>query len=401
MSFNNTDEKYAILKRFFKGMATHEEKQIVNDWMNDPEQEVWIKALLNQLWDDMDEINKMPDSQKTLTDIHEKIDIEKSVRPVFYRILKIAGSVAAILLLPLLAYISWSLLINEKDFTEYSQVEPVYNEITCPVSARCQFELPDGSKIWLNNGSRLKYPVTFDKKVRIVSLEGEAYFDIESNKDYPFIIKTNGIDVRVTGTRLNVCAYPTENYQEVVVESGTVELINKITDPVNEESMVELKTGQYALFKEKNCEIDFNTYIQNGEGKLKIIKNEDQLKPFIRDLRPYERALYEDNGSILLIKNDKAKRYYAWKEGRLVLRNDPMAVMLNRIERWYNVSFQIEDKDVYNHSYWATFENENIEEILELLSMTGPLRFEVKDRKINEDGSFGKKIINVSLNKTP
>lgn len=392
----HSDYQYNLLKRFLEGTATESEEQLVREWMNDPEQEIRLRYIMTRIFGEMEKVEKWTDSEDSLRQIHRKIDQRKSIRPDFFRILKNAGSIAAILLIPLLTYISINIFKDEGGKSGINASQAVYNEIFCPPSARCQFELSDGTKVWLNNGSKLKYPVFFEGNSRIVELSGEAYFDVKTDKTNPFIIKTQGLNIKVTGTRLNVNAYPAEKFQEVVVDEGTVELIEK--DKLNQNSLVKLTAGQYALNKEKNCPINFNLNQGNKKLNPKIIKDKDQLNSILDKLETGESALYEQNDYSLLLKYEKGENYSAWRNGKLVLRNDPMTLMLNRIERWYNVKFDVIDNNIYKYSYWATFENENIHEVLNLLNIAGPVGFKVEDREIKEDGSLDRQVVRVFMN---
>ena len=102
------------------------------------------------------------------------------------------------------------------------------------------------------------------------------------------------------------------------------------------------------------------------------------------------------NGDIR-IKFDDTDYYTAWKDGKLVLRNDPMPKLLKRIERWYNVKFNILDESINEYTYWATFEEENLEQVLKLLSLTGPIGFEIREREKMVDGTYKIQEIDVVL----
>jgi ferric-dicitrate binding protein FerR (iron transport regulator) len=94
---------------------------------------------------------------------------------------------------------------------------------------------------------------------------------------------------------------------------------------------------------------------------------------------------------------DETRHYTSWKDGKLVLRNDPMPNLLTRIERWYNVKFNVIDKSINEYTFWATFEEENLEQVLELLSLTGPIQFEKQPKVKLKDGTFKKQEIIVKI----
>src|SRR4030042_4196381 len=102
------------------------------------------------------------------------------------------------------------------------QTEMVYNEVFVPLGARSQVTLSDGTKVWLNAGSKLKYPMNFSEASREVNLEGEAYFDVVRMKDKLFIVKTSDINIKVYGTKFNVKSYPEENIIQTTLVEGSL-----------------------------------------------------------------------------------------------------------------------------------------------------------------------------------
>jgi hypothetical protein len=176
-----------------------------------------------------------------------------------------------------------------------------------------------------------------------------------------------------------------------------VELVKN--DEGKNRSLVQLMKGQYALFKDKDCPLNFESYqTENPEGNSTLITEKEEFLSAVKKMVPGDQTIFMDEGSELVVMLDEPERYSAWREGKLVLRNDPMALMLRRIGRWYNVDFQVTDNRIYDYTYWATFEEESLDEILKLLSMTGPVLFEKKGRAMIDDGQYKKQEIRVLLN---
>jgi ferric-dicitrate binding protein FerR (iron transport regulator) len=114
-------------------------------------------------------------------------------------------------------------------------------------------------------------------------------------------------------------------------------------------------------------------------------------------LKPGRKAIYQTEEGNLYLEKGKTDRYTGWTDGKLILRNDPMPVLLKRIERWYSVKFNILDERINDYTYWATFEEENFEQVLNLLSLTGPVKFTKLPRQKNPDGTIKVQEINVSI----
>ncbi len=269
----------------------------------------------------------------------------------------------------------------------------VYNEIKSPLGAQSQFELPDGTRGNLNNGSRLKYPVKFTGNTREIELYGEAFLDVQHISERPFIIHTAGLDVKVLGTRLNVYSYPDEEYQEITLESGSAELIQQEED--KESIVIQMKPGQHVVYKFGTDEAIADP--QSKAKNLIIIDNKEQVDRIIPGIKSGQQALLSTQTGDLYMQFAETEQYTGWTEGKLILRSDPMPILLKRIGRWYGVKFNIRDERINEYTYWATFEEENLEQVLRLLSLTGPIKFKMLPREKMDDGTYKTQEIEVTI----
>ncbi|MCK5137986.1 MAG: DUF4974 domain-containing protein [Bacteroidales bacterium] len=411
MSSNHNKEiNYCIIKKYFEDTASDEEKNLVNSWLQNPESALKFESRLRLLWKEMDPDASNPaiDLNELLHKIHHTINLtgkKEKIRsspqrskPVvsFNIVLRNIARVAAILLLPLLGYIGWE-IYSQKMWVE-NQTEIVYNEIICPLGVRSQFELPDGTKGSLNNGSRLKFPVKFYGDTRNVELVGEAFFDVYHDKNRPFIISTDGLDIKVLGTRLNVYSYPGEGYQEFTLESGSIELIKKENN--QRISIGKMKPGQHVVYRFEESKVNFDLENPDKESiPIDKADNKKKLEDILIEMKPGQSVVYELKDGELDIKLDNVDYYTAWKDGKLVLRNDPMPNVLKRIERWYNVKFNILDESICEYTYWATFEEETLDQVLKLLTLSGPFKFEKLPKEKMAGGAYKAQEIDVMMKK--
>jgi transmembrane sensor len=178
------------------------------------------------------------------------------------------------------------------DDTKQSANEVGYNVITTPRGGKYQVQLPDGSKVWLNAASSLRFPAAFVEKGRHVELEGEAFFDVVRDVKRPFTVGVNGTRVEVLGTTFNVMAYADE--------------------PV-------LKTTLLT-------------------GKVQIRRNED-----IQTLAPGQQAVVNNEQAIVKADVD-VEEVVAWKNGYFVFSNTSIGSIFRDIARWYNVEIVYESK---------------------------------------------------------
>ena len=402
----NTKEKkidYSTLLKYFEDRATGEEVNAISHWFTDPESGYKCEKCLNLLWDKLDPEAKEAeiDLEVLLDKIHHAIHLKTAKKTSvisrtsthrpnrsFKHVLRNLGRIAAIFLLPVSIYIGWE--IYSQKMWENNQSEVVYNEIYVPLAAQSRFELPDGTTGYLNNGSSLRYPVKFTGKSREVELLGEAFFDVKHNKQRPFIISTIGLDVKVLGTKVNIHSYPDDEYQEITLESGVVELVQR--EQGQEVLVAEMKPGQHAVYQFGNQ----RSNISNGDRDLIVVQSNEQMDDLASKLKPGKQAIMQMEEGDLYLTKDEPKYYTGWTDGKLILRNDPMPILLKRIERWYSVKFNIQDEQINDYTFWATFTHETLDQVLELLSLTGPIQFHKQPRESSVDGTFKTQEIDVT-----
>jgi len=260
------------------------------------------------------------DTKKALSKVSSLIESNNSRSTFLYYLMR----VAAVLFIPLLVATGW-LLINRN--TEKTPTKFAYQDIYNPGGIRSNIILPDGSQVWLNGNSRLKYQIPFDTKLRKVEIEGEAFFDVKKNPDKPFIVTNGSLTVKVLGTRFNFKSYLNDTFSEVVLQEGSVSL-----------SLAGNSTTNQVV------------------------------------LKPGERAVHENSSSKFNIEKVNINNYIGWKTGKLILNATSMTDVAKMLERWYNIEVKIEGSKILNYEFTTTFENESLSQVLELLSMSSPIK---------------------------
>ncbi|MGK0414050.1 MAG: transmembrane sensor [Polaribacter sp.] len=215
----------------------------------------------------------------------------------------------------------------------------VYNTLTVPYGKRFSVKLSDGTKVHLNAGTSLRYPVKFLKgKDRLVFVEtGEAYFDVTRDVEHPFIVNNGDVNIRVLGTEFNVSSYPEDATIKTVLVEGSVSL--------------------YAT-------------------------NEDYDVKKSTVLRPGFKADWNKSNDVVTVDKADVEMYTAWIDGKIILKHMKFSSIIKKIERHYNVSIKNEDKVLENEFITATFEDESIEQVLEVINKLHPIEYSVKDNKI-------------------
>lgn len=209
-------------------------------------------------------------------------------------------------------------------------------EITTRYGTRSFLELPDGSKLWLNAGSRVKYDETFAGGRRELTLVGEGFFDVKHDPDHPFIIHTGKLDVKVLGTSFNIKAYPNDSTIETTLIKGKVEL--------------DFPGGSHA------------SVVLHPNEKVVIPINEIPAA-HIADDHVDRRMVAPDPTYRTLIET-------SWVEDKLVFRNEAFSDVSKKLERWYNIHFNFEDKRYLGDRLTGYFKDQPINNVMDALRIS-------------------------------
>ncbi|MBN1821811.1 MAG: FecR domain-containing protein [Prolixibacteraceae bacterium] len=241
----------------------------------------------------------------------------------------------------------------DKDSVIDYQVKSTKDEmaqVIIPYGKRSDILLSDGTKVWLNAGSKLAFPSEFTKKTREVYLEGEAYFEVAHRKEQPFIVNVNELNIKVLGTRFDISAYASDNDIYTILLEGSV----SISKPSN----------------------------------FGIVKNEILLKP-------NQKASFNKQTKEVLLSNESESDYYtAWTEGWFQFRQENLTAVLIKLERYYNVKFVLNPAFYPSELISGKLDlKESLQEVLAALSDVAPIDFRINDGIVNID----KKIENIPL----
>ncbi len=219
-----------------------------------------------------------------------------------------------------------SALANKNAVTE----EIAYNTLSTPRGGQYFIKLTDGSKVWLNAGSSLKFPTAFSKTQRDVELNGEAYFEIAKDSSRPFRVKTATQSLQVLGTHFNVNAYSDENVVATTLLEGSVEIS-------------QLKTGRKQM------------------------------------LKPGQQARL---GTDILVTNVDAEQFIDWKNGYFKFSRENIQSIMRKISRWYDVDVKYEGR-ITNEGFVGTIQrSKDISEVLKTLKLTGEINFKIEGKTI-------------------
>jgi transmembrane sensor len=215
-----------------------------------------------------------------------------------------------------------------------------YNEIIVPLGEKAQIILSDGTHVWINSASKLRYPVLFGKDSRDVTLEGEAYFDVTKKHGKLFVVNTRDVKVNVLGTAFNVKCYPGDKRTQTIVVRGLV----RVEDIHGNHRAMIVKPNEMATLQEKtgHAELGSNT-----------------------------------PPAITINKVDPVN-LVSWKDQMLVFTGESFEDLAVKMERWFNVHIKIDNDELKTQRYNGKFvHNETVYQVLEAIKLTTPITYQV------------------------
>ncbi|MBO9684228.1 MAG: FecR domain-containing protein [Flavisolibacter sp.] len=209
-----------------------------------------------------------------------------------------------------------------------------YHTLSTPKGGQYQLVLPDGSKVWLNAASSVKFPTTFTGKERKVEITGEAYFEVVHDADKPFIVSKGETYVQVLGTHFNVNAYEDEDALKVTLVEGSVKVSSQV-----------------------------------GNKQETVI------------LKPNEQAIVRPNAPLVTNHSPDTDAVIAWKQGLFEFKDAPIEDIMRQVARWYNVDVKYQGKP--GHHFNASIKRSvPVSKLFHLLELTDQVHFTIEDKTI-------------------
>jgi ferric-dicitrate binding protein FerR (iron transport regulator) len=220
---------------------------------------------------------------------------------------------------------------NQSARTDTAEEKELFHRIDVPPGGEYALTLSDGTKIYLNSVSSLKFPVRFVSDQRTVELEGEGYFEV-AKSDKPFFVRTGTLEVEILGTTFNISAYPGESSRTTLVEGS-------------------LKVS-----------------MQSGASCI---------------LKPSEQASTTDEAGTLDVRKVDVLQYTSWISGKIYFKDTRLEDMMNKLARWYDVTVSYRSQDIKNIRFGCNVNRyDNISPFLELLEKTGKVRIETEGKNV-------------------
>lgn len=344
-------EYYSLIIKFFAGEITDSELIRLKSWLElDPENRR-IFDEENELWQEASIQTKFENykNDSVWLSISSKLGLGKSrvksvtlLRNNYFRILIAAACIACLLAIGGISL--WFVSRNS-----FHQMIAGSTIVETKEGEKARIILSDSSEVILNSDSRVQYVGDYNLADRRVKLSGEAFFDISTNPEKPFVVQLDHMSISATGTRFNVFSFKNENRVEATLEEGAIRVSVKGKEPIN------VRSGQ--------------------------------------------QVVYFVNTGAVLVLDVNTDTYTSWKENMLRFNDTPLEEALRRIGRKYNVTFEVTNRDLLELKYTATFIDESVEEVMQMLKTVSPITYKIYYRTSVNDKQYIKPKIVVGKRK--
>jgi transmembrane sensor len=331
---------HILIIKFFAGEISDTELIQLKSWLElkpenrrifDEENELWQQASIQTKFE-----NYKNDS--AWLNISGKFGLGKSrvksvtlLRKNSFRLLIAAATVACII-----AIGGISLWIVSKN--SFHQMIAGSTIVETKEGEKARIILSDSSEVILNSDSRVQYFGGYNLSERKVKLSGEAFFDISTNPEKPFVVQLDHMSISATGTRFNVFSFNNEDRVETTLEDGAIQVTVNGKVPIN------VRSGQQVVY-----------FVNTGEA---------------------------------IVRDVNTGTYTSWKENMLRFNDTPFEEVLRRIGRKYNVTFEITNRDLLDLKYTATFIDESVEEVMQMLKTVSPISYKIYYRTSVNDKQY-------------
>lgn len=326
-TYNNNE---SVLLQYFSGSLSREEAAKVEQWISASEDNRRVAQQIRSICFAIDTVDTLQhiDPQAALSKVKKRIHRNKRVSAFTW-----IQRIAAILFIPLLIG------------TVYNQIKPKeqtrYMEIHTSPGMIASFELPDGSRVWLNGNSHLKHPMSFDGQQREVQINGEAYFSVHKDRSKPFVVRTKeNLSIEVLGTEFNIDAYNTNSFIATTLVEGSVRL-----------SYINKDMEENSLIMHPNEQVIYDRYTRKINQKIAFVPKET-----------------------------------AWKSGSIILRDTPLNEALWMLSKRYNVDFDIKRESLKENSFTGTFTNQELVSILDHFKIASGIHYSLT-KVTDKDGN--------------
>ncbi|MCE5346326.1 MAG: FecR family protein [Bacteroidales bacterium] len=370
---NLSESRKLLIIEYFQNTISSDDVKELMEWVNATEENLdyFSKMRLSWLLCHKYGLKSQSDKEKAWKKINKELRNEKKIffisgktRSGFRYFLRIA----ALWMVIFLAGSSLTYLVTRPHKSlDIQSMSPT--RIFAPLGSRSNVILPDGSSVWLNAGSCLEYNSGFNGESRKVKLSGEGFFDVITNKLKPFIVSTGDISIIAHGTSFNVKAYPEEKTIVTTLIKGEVTIEGK-----------DFEEKPFSLTMLPNQNVTYFT-----DNKLHLLNSSDLRLSEKEEEKRKDNVPVVSTTPVHLDEDVKTELYTSWKDDRWIIEGEKFKDLIVMLERRYDISVILTSNKIEELRFSGTIENETIEQVFHIISLTIPIRYSIDVGKVYVD----------------
>ena len=357
-----------MISRYLSGNSNDEEQRTLLAWINEnPENEKQL-FVLKDIYD-ANAAKRLFGEAKT-QESWEQIQSRLTDRQIFPKIAHwawYAVRYAAVLLIGILGTVAAFHFFATETKPQKSAV--LTYQVTTEKGERATVTLPDGSFVKLNACSSLSYQSNYGENDRDVVFTGEAFFDIRTNPDIPFAVKTYGLNINAYGTAFNVKAYPEDDMIETTLVNGMVSIKNQ-----HDQQIIALEPNQVIAIPK--------SLVASQHRNTRTTATPDDQVPVKIEKADLPKTKNPIRQEAVLRKNVKTEEYTSWKDDRWIIKSESMESLAKKIERRYDVSIHIVDEASKKYVFSGTLRNYPLEQVLDIIRLNAPIQYSIKEKTV-------------------
>lgn len=369
-----------LIIRFLTGETTPRENQFLSDWMNESDQNLSYFHSIRNIWLATSQLSPVtasrnitlhPESESKEDTSSRGNRIGNLQKNTLNQLLKIAAILAVVMITGVVVYNQFTKKTGSGNSIEIA--------VEATLGSRAITTLPDGSKVWLNSGSKLVYNSEFNGETREVKLIGEAYFNVVTNPSKPFVVKTDKLNIKALGTKFNVKAYPEDASIVTTLEKGNVVIEGK--DSRDKEFIVQMKPKETVTY-------------YKSDNAIRAFQEDKTISNDNKDEKHIEQSEENDTPQLVTKKEQvKTELFTSWKDARWVIEKQKLGDLERDLERRYNIEIQFTSETIRQFHFTGSLENETVEQIMVIMRHTIPLKYKIEKGivSIGEDSELLRK----------
>jgi transmembrane sensor len=352
-----------LIVGYFQHRLTEEESQRFNSWLSENIENRKLFEAFKKVWSLSNGYNELNDEavENEFALFKYRYLKSKEVKPrffnsVYFTVIKYAAFFVFAFII--------SFYIQKLTKRDIISLQSSYNEIKTKPGEKSQITLADGSKIWINSCTNLKYPLNLSSRHIDIFLDGEAYFDLKKIPNRSITVHTSRLNIDVLGTAFNLKSYADDDIIETTLVRGKIAITHSLKSSGSDDNQVFLAPNQSAIYFKNSNSLVVNSLT---EHRVHTIDTQEGL----------QYLAMKSQSNLIVEEAIDTKPQISWIEGNFIFRKETFEKLARRLERRYDVKINIIGEQLKKSRFSGTFDKESIEQALKALSYPVPFNYQI------------------------